>query len=165
MTSTLTPAWMSVNGLIDLPRTTLPPLDAVAAADQLQILGVIARYAWSYDERDLEVMKDTFTEDAVFDSNVRTEYVAEPLRGRDAIAARMREFMDGQEDQRRHHITNALVLGQTDDSAHVMAFLLLTAATDAGVRLVTTGVYDVRLRKEAGRWRMEHVLAGFDAPF
>ncbi|MFE7841714.1 nuclear transport factor 2 family protein [Streptomyces sp. NPDC057474] len=140
-------------------------LTAEQAADRLLILEVINRYAWSYDERDMDALGRSFTEDAVFAGNLAGSVEIGPINGRDAIVEWLRGHMDSQSDQRRHSVTNPTFVSQTEDGAVVNAFLVLAAVSDGQVRLVTTGFYKVDVRKTTDGWAISRLFGGFDTAF
>ncbi|GAA2026769.1 hypothetical protein GCM10009819_07500 [Agromyces tropicus] len=165
MTASLTPGWAHSGGFLSLGDGANAGVDA-GGADRLEILNVLSRYAWSYDERQLDSLGSVFTEDAVWLGSVKGDFEIEPIRTRDGIVDWLRGHMDSQADQRRHNIINAVVTEQADRSARVLSYLLLTSATDEGVRVVTTGVYDTELIKDdSGAWRISRFFGGFDFPF
>jgi hypothetical protein len=88
-----------------------------------------------------------------------------PIEGREAIADWLGEFWDQQQDQRRHIFTNVIVDDLTETSAVAHAYLLLTASSGAVMTPVTAGPYRLVMRREPDSWRIERLVAGFDAPF
>lgn len=150
------PGWARRRGLVELdgPQPGASPLQTAH------------RYAWAYDERDLGVLADVFTDDAVFESVVADGEAMEPLRGRDAVVDWLKGHMAAQSDQRRHTMPNPVVLTAGATEAVVCAYLLLTAAEAGHVRVVTTGTYRMHMTRTAeGPWRIARITAGFDAPF
>jgi hypothetical protein len=136
------------------------------ASDRAAILDALARYAWGYDERDLTVLAGVFAVDAAWDGSVAGTTPIGPFKGRAEIVEWLQGHMAAQSDQRRHCALNPLVTRQDATTAQLVAYLLLTSAQDGAVRVVTTGFYRLDLRKSVnGSWLIEHMFAGFDAPF
>jgi hypothetical protein len=154
--SVAAPGWALHRGLVDLdgPHPAGSPMQTAH------------RYAWAYDERELGVLADVFNEDAVFEAIVADGEPIEPLRGRAAVVTWLKGHMAAQHDQRRHNMLNPVVLVEEPNEAVVCAYLLLTAAEDGLVRLVTTGTYRLRMTRTAeAPWRIAQITAGFDRPF
>jgi ketosteroid isomerase-like protein len=159
------PGWGHSSGAIAMGATAQVASDE-QVTDRLAILQTVNRYAWAYDERQLDALQDTFTPDAVWEGSVADAVAIEPFTSSAAIVGWLGGLMEVQTDQRRHIVLNAIVTEQTADTAHVLTYLLLTSADADGVRVVTTGYYSLDLvRYDTGEWRIRHFFAGFDAPF
>lgn len=157
------PGWAHQTQLFEMSLTTGPePGDA---ADRLLIMERIARYCWGFDERRVDVLTECFTRDAVWDGNVMGVTPIGPMKGRDEVIRWLTEFWPHQHDQRRHVMTNCAVDRQTSEHAVLFTYLLLFAARNEQAGLETTGAYRVALRREDDMWLIEHMTAGFDAPF
>ncbi|MFV0435051.1 MAG: nuclear transport factor 2 family protein [Leucobacter sp.] len=166
MSNVITPGWAHAGGHLNVGRIGPVTLNESSVEDRLAILDVINRYGWAYDERQMEALGDAFTEDAVWLGSVRGEFPIDPVATRQGIVDWLRGHMDSQSDQRRHNILNVVVTEQSDSSARVLTYLLLTSVGEEGVGVVTTGVYDIALRKsEQQGWQIERFFGGFDAPF
>jgi 3-phenylpropionate/cinnamic acid dioxygenase small subunit len=73
--------------------------------------------------------------------------------------------MAGQNDQRRHCVTN-VVFGALDaDRARVDSYLVLTAVEAGQLRVVCTGTYHDDLVRTADGWRIAHKTLRLDNPF
>lgn len=146
-----------------------PPLaldEPGPATDRLLVAERIARYGWSYDERDRNALAECFTRDGVWEGLLMGRDRVGPVEGREAVADFLAGFWAEQPDQRRHIFTNVVVdeLAAAEASAH--AYLLLTAASGGAMTPVTTGPYRFELVREPdGVWRIARLAAGFDAPF
>jgi hypothetical protein len=158
------PGWGRSNGFVDV-GVTVAELSADQVRDRLLILDVVNRYGWSYDERDLGSLERTFTADAVFDGSVAGSFPVGPYEGRDAIIEWLKGHMESQHDQRRHGTINPTFVSQTDSTATVNAYLILTSVADGQARLVTTGFYIFDLKKTDGAWAISHAFGGFDSAF
>lgn len=135
------------------------------ALDRIEIAERIYRYGWGYDEKDPELLGDCFTEDAVWEGNIMGQNPVGPFEGREKIVEWLGAFWDEQDDQRRHIFTNVIVQDLTDDTATAHAYLMLTGAGDAKMAPITTGPYRLELVRQEDSWRLQRLVAGFDAPF
>ena len=158
------PGWATTAGHMQV-RPLVGDSDPRRIADRVMIAETIHRYGWAYDERDHDLIGDTFTEDAVWEGNVMGAEPVGPFVGREAIVAFLAEFWAVQKDQRRHIFTNVIVDDLTADGAVAHAYLLLTSASDATMAPVTNGPYRLIMRKEGAIWRMAHLIGAFDAPW
>ncbi|HWH26383.1 MAG TPA: nuclear transport factor 2 family protein [Pseudolysinimonas sp.] len=165
MSEGFAPGWASRQSLVSLGIDPTN-VDTVGAADRHNILNTVNRYAWAYDERQIDVLSDVFSENAVWFGSVTGTIAIAPIESRNAIVEWLQGHMAAQSDQRRHNITNSVVVSQTPGAATVICYLLLTTAFDGSVGVVTTGTYQLDLvREEDGVWRITRFAAGFDAPF
>jgi hypothetical protein len=158
------PAWGHRCGMLSLGEAVIPA-DARAVADRSLFSERIARYCWAYDERQLDLLADCFTEDGVWEGNVLGEIPVGPFTGRPAIRKWLSEFWPHQRDQRRHMILNTIVESQSEDAASTLSYLLLMSSDGERPKLETTGFYRVDYRREGDAWRISRLTAGFDAPF
>ncbi|MDF3306458.1 nuclear transport factor 2 family protein [Rhodococcus sp. T2V] len=159
------PAWGRRSGAIELTKaTSARTLEQVA--DRLEITELISRYAWSYDERDLESLNSVFTPSATWEGKIADKVVIDPVVGRSSIVDWLEDHMKSQTDQRRHNGLNPLVVSYDGQTATVLTYLLLTSANGTSVSLTTTGFYRISaLKQSSGGWLIDHLFAGFDAPF
>lgn len=160
------PGWARTSGHATVgPQVAGSADPATEALDRLLIAERIARYGWGYDERDLALLADCFTVDGVWEGSIMGGDRVGPHEGRDAVVAFLTEFWAVQTDQRRHVFTNVVVEELAGDRAVAHAYLVLTASSAGAMTPVTNGPYRLVLRRDAGVWRIAHLLAGFDAPF
>lgn len=155
------PAWATRTGLV---RVASRPPDGLGAAQAIQ--DRLHRYCWGFDERQHDVLADTFTADAVWVGDVMGETTVGPHRGRDTVLSWISAFWDHQRDQRRHVVTNFLVEELGETTATAMAYLLLLGSSNSSSGLEAAGIYRLEYRLEQdGAWRISRLTAGFDAPF
>lgn len=158
------PAWAHQTGAVQLrseaQRTVSPPLDPRQALQE-----VIHRYCWAFDERRADLLLECFTEDGTWEANVMGETRVGPFAGRTQVQEWLARFWDHQRDQRRHLILNFLVEDLREDRATALTYLLLMGSSDAMSRMETVGFYRLGFRNDAGTWRIESLVAGFDSPF
>ncbi len=158
------PAWGHGSGLLSL-RDSVAPSDAPEIADRLLFVERIYRYCWGYDERRLEQLSACFTEDAIWEGSVLGKVKIGPFVGRSKIVDWLSGFWPYQHDQRRHMILNTIVEEQTKRTATTMSYLILVSSNSTSVAVETTGFYKVKYRRSETVWQIEHLIAGFDAPF
>src|ERR1700742_1315329 len=99
------PAWARETGHTELK----PPTSAGSAIDRILVGERIARYGWSYDERDRSALGECFTEDGVWEGSIMGIESVGPFEGRAAIVDFLTGFWDEQTDQRRHAFTNVVI--------------------------------------------------------
>jgi SnoaL-like domain len=159
------PAWARESGHTNLA----PALVAAAAGDAVDralVAERIARYGWSYDERDPAALGECFTAAGVWQGRIMGTTEVGPFRGRDAIVEFLSGFWDEQADQRRHVFTNVVVDSIDGDRATAQAYLILLASADERTSVETAGPYRFEAaRDEDGIWRLTLLAAGFDVPF
>lgn len=159
-----TPGWARRSGHVEV-RALRCEGEPSPAEDRALIAERVHRYGWGYDERDRDLLADCFAADAVWEGNVMGAQPVGPIEGREAIVGWLAEFWEQQHDQRRHIFTNVIVDDLTSSVAVAHAYLLLTSAAGGTVAPVTTGPYRLVMRREPDSWRIERLVAGFDAPF
>jgi hypothetical protein len=159
------PAWARDTGHTNL-AAAVSAADPGSAVDRLLIAERIARYGWSYDERDRDGLGECFTADGVWEGQIMGTQAVGPFTGRAAIVEFLTGFWDEQADQRRHVFTNVVVDRLDGDHASAQAYLQLLASADARTGTETAGPYrfDV-VRDSDGVWRLARLAAGFDSPF
>jgi hypothetical protein len=125
----------------------------------------ISRYCCAYDERREAALAACFTENAVWAGSVLGTIPIGPFQGRARFLKWLVNFWPYQHDQRRHMLLITMVEQQTPESALTLSYLLLSGSNGKLVLLETSGLYQVRNRRTPDGWQIEHLFAGFDAPF
>jgi hypothetical protein len=156
------PAWGRSGGHFSLGASR-PDL-ARSVAEPQEIVEVIHRYGMAYDERDLEVLRSTLADDATWQGTIGGEPLPK-VEGGDAIVTWLAGIMEGQRDQRRHLVVNPVIEDLARDSARIVTYIVVTAASGLGVSIATSGFYDVSLIRRSGRWQIRTFIAGFDVSF
>lgn len=162
---TPTPAWGHRQGLLDLGPLTLVEDAREQVVDRLLIQETLSRYAWAYDERRLDILRDVFTEDAVFIGKIGGQEDFGPFEGREAIVSWLADYMESQLEQRRHNVGNVVIDQLAGERAQATAYLILTAIADGNPRIVATGWYQAHLVRQGSKWRLRHVYLGADVSF
>lgn len=121
-------------------------------ATRLEIYELLARSAYALDERDLAMLEACFAPDAAMILDIAGG--SGPIRfdGRDKIMGLMSDSMKTQTDKRRHVTTNTMVVAEASDAVSLVSNVTITAVENGAIRLVTSGLYRDRVRREAGRW-------------
>lgn len=132
---------------------------------RLCIIETLNRYAWSYDTRDLDLMRECFAVDGTFDITLADHEGWGPYEGRDAIVEWLASIMESQTDQRRHCVTNIIFRELGTASALVESYLVLTAVDSGSLNVVCTGTYHDTMTVEDGRWVIKHKTLRLDNPF
>ena len=121
----------------------------------IDIQQLLARYCWAHDSRDLDLLRSCFSRDV--------ELVGE--KGIDAVVQR---FADGYQHltlQRRHVLTNFLLLEDGDTEALVQSYITLYLVRGDSVELHLTGIYRDRVVMEDGQWKMRRRDSVMDVPY
>jgi 3-phenylpropionate/cinnamic acid dioxygenase small subunit len=124
----------------------------IDAATKLEIQELLARAAYALDERDLAMLEACFAPDAVMILEIAGGTGPLRFESRDAIMGLMRDSLAAQKDKRRHVTTNTIVVAATAGAVSLVSNLTLSAVENAQIRLVTSGLYRDRVRREGGRW-------------
>ncbi len=132
---------------------------------RLAILETLHRYAWSYDTRDLDLMRACFTADGVFHAMLAGQEGWGPFEGRDEVVGWLSDVMRTQNDQRRHCISNVVFRELGPARAVVDSYLLLTAVENGALRVVCTGTYRDELAREGETWRIRRKSLTLDNGF
>jgi 3-phenylpropionate/cinnamic acid dioxygenase small subunit len=119
---------------------------------KLEVLELLARSAYALDERDLPALEACFAPNAVMILEIAGGAGPVRFEGRERILQLMRDSMAAQKDKRRHVTTNTIFLAKHGGELSLVSNLTLTAVEDGAIRLVTSGLYRDRVRKEGGRF-------------
>ncbi len=139
----------------------------MSLADKMDILEVIARYSYTYDERDADGFAHLFTEDGIFeviDSGGSQHELR--LASRAAIQAwalqRHRQVVKGIHD--RHYQSGTLFDVLTQDQAQTRTMVLIThqGVHDPTPRPVLSGVYHDCWQKTQRGWRITQRILRHD---
>lgn len=158
------PGWSRLLGLSTVGAGSASSGDP--AGDRVLIMDRIYRYAWGFDERNVDGLGECFTEDGIWEGWVMGIEHVGPFTGRDAIKGFMSEFWPNQRDQRRHVFTNVIIDDYTGTTAQAHAYLLLMSSMDSATLPVTVGPYRFDVVKDHDDvWRLSHLRGGWDSPF
>lgn len=135
------------------------------ADTKLEIHELLSRSAYALDERDLDMLADTFAEDASFVIRIAGAPEDVAFQGREAIMGLMRDSMETQQDKRRHVVTNLFFEVAANDRAEVISNVTITSVENGTIRLVTSGLYRDRVLLHRGQWRIARRLIELDMPY
>jgi ketosteroid isomerase-like protein len=123
-------------------------------AEKLAIHELLARASYGLDERDVALLADCFSEDAVMTLRVAGGDVIGPFEGRDGIMKLMTDSMEQQTDKRRHVISNIFFESEGDGRATLISNLTLFATANGEIHVLSAGVYHDEVIKTGGHWRL-----------
>jgi len=135
------------------------------ANEKLAIHELLGRASYALDQRAIDQLEECFAADAVLVLSVDGVEGEPRFEGRDAIMALMRSAMQEQTDQRRHLTTNILFVEESRSAALVVSNLTLTGVEDGVIRLITSGLYRDRVRKDGVRWVIAERRIDLDMPY
>lgn len=124
------------------------------AAAKLAIQELLGRSAYALDERHVEMLKGTFTEDASFEIDIEGVEGTMSFEGREAIMGLMTDSMAEQADQRRHVVTNVFFEEVGETRAKLVSNITITSVAHGKIRLVTSGLYRDEVALRDGEWQI-----------
>jgi hypothetical protein len=125
---------------------------------------LMSRFYLGLDQQDAGMIRSTLSEDAetcMFLDGVKMG----PPPGREGIVGYLEEFWKTQADQRRHVLSNAVVVSESPGEAVLAFYLTLFATKDRALRPVATGRYRVRFVSKDGGERIRSIELWLDGPF
>lgn len=131
-----------------------------------EIENVLGRAAWGYDEDDVDLIAAQFTENAVMTLQIgRDGDPIGPFEGRAAIRKMHADSLAGQTDQRRHNLSNLVVVSESADAAETTTNLTLLSIENGALRTISSGWYRDELRRESDGWRIARRHIYLDLPY
>jgi len=134
-------------------------------SERLAIFELLSRAAYALDERELEMLANSFTEDASFSMRIAGGDLAGPFEGREGIMELMTGAMAQQTDKRRHVVSNEFFTEAGAGRASVVSNLTLISTEDGEIRLLTAGVYRDEVVKTAAGWQLSRRHLDLDRPY
>jgi 3-phenylpropionate/cinnamic acid dioxygenase small subunit len=135
------------------------------AEDKLEIHELLARAAYSFDERQLDVLESCYTTDASMLVNITGTGEVGPFEGRDAIMGLVSATLDAQTDVRRHVISNMFFEAEGDKEARVVSSLVVSAVENGKIDVIISGIYRDDVVKDGENWKISHRHLDLDLPF
>jgi 3-phenylpropionate/cinnamic acid dioxygenase small subunit len=132
--------------------------------DRLAIHELLSRSAYGFDEGQLQMLEDCFTEDAVFSIRIAGGDLVGPFNGREEIMGLYRSSIDSQTDVRRHVVSNIFFESEGDDPV-VISNLTLMATENGEIKLLTAGIYRDTVRTTTAGWRLLKRHLDLDRPY
>jgi len=119
--------------------------------EKLLIKELLARCAYAYDERDLDMLASCFSADAEMTMCIAGGDVVGPFNGRDQLRKMFENAMSGQQDVRRHVISN-IFFSELEGASVVYSNLTLLATENGDTRLITAGIYTDHVEFSQSEW-------------
>ena len=120
--------------------------------DRWLIIETINRYALGYDENDMVMLGECFSENAVYEAEAGG-VISRIVTGRNNITAWLgRKVSNNGHLKSRHLITNTVFISLDPDSARVISYFAAVASEPEKTRIVATGKYSDQLVKVNNSW-------------
>lgn len=137
-------------------------------ADRQAIDNMLATWAYGYDERNPDMMRGVFAEDAVMTLEIGLgddKEIMGPYHGIDEVMGLFTDHHGIQQDQRRHVTTNLVILNETDTTAEIASYLTLLVTEDNVSRLQATGVYRDKVALVGDAWQIKERFLSLDVHY
>ena len=137
-------------------------------ADRMAINDVIDAYGIYWDTNNLDGFLSLFTDDAlgvVYGSDGKKMSYLIKDEAQRAISEERMKFFKINKMQRRHMMSNTMLIELTDDSAHLKKYMmLLTTNNNSKTEIVSPIFYDFKLKKIDGIWKIAFREINLDRP-
>jgi 3-phenylpropionate/cinnamic acid dioxygenase small subunit len=139
--------------------------------EKLAIHELLARAAYALDERNLEMLAESFASDARFSMRIAGGDLIGPFEGREGIMQLMTSAMAEQTDKRRHVVSNIFFKPQADaftpegDAVAVVSNLTLLATEHGEIALMSAGIYEDLVVQRDGVWQILRRHLDLDKPY
>lgn len=131
-----------------------------------EIENVLGRASWGYDENDVDLIAAQFTEAASMTMQIgRDGDTIGPFEGREAIRKLHADSLAAQTDQRRHNLSNLVIVKETTDAASTTANLTLLSIENGSVSVLSSGWYRDELVNQGGDWLISNRHIYLDLPY
>ncbi|MEV6140606.1 nuclear transport factor 2 family protein [Nocardia sp. NPDC051990] len=135
--------------------------------DRLAIQEQLYRYAYAFDDGDIEGFLDVFTPDAVWEAYLigRDEPLSR-LQSPDEFRAFVKKLGVPMAGTVLHHTSSLLFVELDEDSAVTRSMVVASHQKPSGPVIGTHGTYYDRWRKTPDGWRIEHrryTAAGYES--
>jgi len=135
------------------------------SSDKLAIQELLSRAAYAFDERQLDVLEQSFTEDASMLVDITGVGEVGPFEGREAIMQLMSDTLAAQTDVRRHVISNFFYESEKKKSARVVSSVVVFSVENGEINVIISGIYRDDVTRSDGEWRISHRRLDLDLPF
>jgi 3-phenylpropionate/cinnamic acid dioxygenase small subunit len=156
-------------GMVQADNSGKPlPADPAVLADRLAIINHVTAYSFLIDEGRWDEWFSLFSDDILFETTAPC-FGTVSVKGMKAFKkfVNIRFRGPGSETNavaHRHTIGNVHVASQTDTTAEVRTYLLISNAhPDGSFYVFTSGTYNASLRKRNGRWTITRWYIETDA--
>jgi 3-phenylpropionate/cinnamic acid dioxygenase small subunit len=133
-------------------------------ADRQAIADLFSEYAWALDAKDWDLLRQVFHEDASLTIELTGADTVGPIAPGAAVVDLISTTSEGQDDQRRHVVTNLRYESEGEEDAVVTATLTLLVTADGELSVQSTGVIRTEVMLEAGRWQFREFRLVLDRP-
>ena len=137
-------------------------------ADRMAINDVIDAYGIYWDTNNLDGFLSLFTDDAlgvIYGSDGKKMTYLIKDEAQRAISEERMEFFKINKMQRRHMMSNSMLIELTHDSAHFKKYMtLLTTNNNSKTEIVSPIFYDFKLNKIDGIWKITSREINLDRP-
>ncbi len=133
--------------------------------NKLSIYELLGRSAYAFDLRDLAMLEECFSIDAVMSVQIKDGDAYGPFEGREAIMGLMAGALEAQTDTRSHIISNILFESEGDGTATVVSNVVVSAVENGKIALITSGIYRDVVVKLDGAWKISNRHLDLDLPF
>jgi 3-phenylpropionate/cinnamic acid dioxygenase small subunit len=131
-----------------------------------EIENTLGRAAWGYDENDVDLIAAQFTETATMTMQIgRDGDTIGPFAGREAIRKLHADSLEGQTDQRRHNISNLVIVKETADTASTTSNLTLLSVENGALQVLSSGWYRDELVRQGDAWLIASRHIYLDLPY
>jgi len=135
------------------------------SSDKLAIHELLSRAAYAFDERQLDVLEQCFTEDASMLVDITGVGEVGPFEGREAIMQLMSDTLAAQTDVRRHVISNFFFESEKKKAGRVVSSLVVFSVENGDINVIISGIYRDDVVRKNGGWRIKHRRLDLDLPF
>ena len=132
--------------------------------DHEAIYQLYTRYAAGMDSKQFDMIRSAFADDARFSIAIKGTEAVPPIDGGQAITDFIESTTRGQNDQRRHVITN-IRIGEEDGKLIAYGLLSLFVNDDDGLRIQATGQYRSEILERSGDVHFGHMHLDLDGAF
>jgi hypothetical protein len=137
-----------------VPYTTGPHQgrEEGSVADKQAITELFNRSGVAYDDGDVAFLADTFVDDGVFRMTIAG---GDPIvfEGKETIRKLYEDSLAGQDDQRRHVITNVYFTEEASDTATAVSYLTLLQIKDGVLTTLSSGKYTDKVVRRGTDWK------------
>jgi 3-phenylpropionate/cinnamic acid dioxygenase small subunit len=137
-------------------------------ADRMAINDVLDAYGIYWDTNNLDGFLSLFTDNAlgvIYGSDGKKMTYLIKDEAQRAISEGRMEFFKINKMQRRHMMSNTMLIELTDDSAHFKKYMmLLTTNNNSKTEIVSPIFYDFKLKKIDGIWKITFREINLDRP-
>jgi hypothetical protein len=137
-------------------------------ADRMAINDVLDAYGIYWDTNNLDGFLSLFTDNAlgvIYGSDGKKMTYLIKDEAQRAISEERMEFFKINKMQRRHMMSNTMLIELTDDSAHFKKYMmLLTTNNNSKTEIVSPIFYDFKLKKIDGIWKITFREINLDRP-